>query len=70
MSEENRTIFDIVAAMEQFETQAENTAKVMATYRKSLEMNGIDQQLAEKMTADLNRIFWSSVFSRKAAGNE
>ena len=53
---------NIVSLLEQFETAVIDTAPIIAGYYKKLIEDGIPVDLAEQLTVDWHRIFWSSQF--------
>lgn len=57
MKKENPT--NILAELEQFETQAASFATVTATYYQELIKNKVTPELADKLTLDFHHIWWS-----------
>ena len=49
---------DLTFAFDQATTTAENTAVMMATYYKRLMAEGVQPDLAERLTQDFNNLWW------------
>lgn len=58
MSDDKAHLPDITAIFDQAETHMENTAKMLATYYKSLRKNGVPAKLANELVLDFQRILY------------